>query len=158
VSCHAFRSEFGHAGCAVNDVSVAQLADFLRFSKALDLRYVLEQCGHWSSEVVSQNHRHVAAELLAALNVYCAFMLSRQMFMAGLATIPHRTDSSGSAQAERDTAMQTVFIALAALVRSGKLPLGVIGVYMAGESSRPIARGGRPSDIERRRWGTVDGR
>jgi hypothetical protein len=63
-----------------------------------------DRWGHGKTErLVSQNHRHVAAELLAALNVYCAFMLSRQMFMAGLSTMPHRTDSSGSAQADRDT-------------------------------------------------------
>jgi hypothetical protein len=74
--------------CAVNGRSVTQLADFLRLSKAFDLRSVLEQCGHWPSELVSQYHRRVAAELPAALNVYGAFTLSRQMFMAGLATFP----------------------------------------------------------------------
>jgi hypothetical protein len=108
---------------------VAKLADFMRFSKALELRSVSEQYGHWSSELVSQCNRRVAAELPTALNVYGAFTLSRQMFMAALTTIPHRTDSSGVVN----------------------LPLGVVGVYMAGESSRPIAGGGRPSDIERRR-------
>jgi hypothetical protein len=44
--CHAFRSEFGHSGCPVTGRSVTQLDDFLRFSKALDLRSALEQCGH----------------------------------------------------------------------------------------------------------------
>ena len=56
VSCHSFSLRFGHAGCAVNGRSVTQLADFLRFSKALALKFVLEQCGHWPSEFVSQCH------------------------------------------------------------------------------------------------------
>jgi hypothetical protein len=103
---------------------MTQLEDFLRFSKGFDSRFALGQCGHWPSELVSQYHRRVAAELPAPLNVYGAFTLSRQMFITGLATMPHRTNSSGSAQADRDTAMQTVFIAVAALVRSGKIAFG----------------------------------